>query len=114
MPLTKNHRGNGHEPLPTNGCSRELIRNRFKNVKGGLAVFVTNDAFYTKESKETSNNNQFGMTEDKPHTKQKHWLKPDSTCAKTHPNFEVEKEYSIKWNQQAVDGVDFYYCIVTI
>lgn len=92
----------------------ELVRNRFKNVKNGLAVFVTNDAFYTKGSKDTSNNYQFCMTEDKPHTKQKHWLKPTSTCAKTHPNFEVEKEYSIKWNQQVVDGVYFYYCIVTI
>lgn len=92
----------------------ELVRNRFKNVKNGLAVFVTNDAFYTKGSKDTSNNYQFCMTEDKPHTKQKHWLKPESTCAKTHPNFEVEKKYCIKWNQQAIDGVDFYYCIVTV
>ncbi len=92
----------------------ELVRNRFDRVKGGLAVFVTNDASYKKESKETSNNFQFCMTEGKPHTKQKHWLNPESTCAKTHPNFEVEKEYNIKWNQQTVDGVDFYYCIVTI
>lgn len=92
----------------------ELVRNRFGRVKGGLAVFVTNDVSYKKGGKETSNNYQFSMTEGKPHTKQKHWLKPESTCAKTHPNFEVEKEYDIEWNQQTVDGVDFYYCIVTI
>ena len=92
----------------------ELVRNRFDKVKGGLAVFVTNDAFYTKGSKETSNNYLFSMTEDKPHTTQKHWLNPESTCAKTHPNFEVEKEYQVKWNQHIIDGVDFYYCIVTI
>lgn len=92
----------------------ELVRNRFDKVKGGLAVFVTNDAFYTKGSKDTSNNYQFCMMEGKPHTTQKHWLKPTSTCAKTHPNFEVEKEYCIKWNQQAIDEVDFYYCIVTV
>ena len=92
----------------------ELVRNRFNNVKNGLAVFVTNDTFYTKGSKETSNNYLFSMTEGKPHTTQKHWLKPESTCAKTHPDFDVEKEYQVKWNQQTIDGVDFYYCIVTI
>ena len=34
----------------------ELVRNRFERVKGGLAVFVTNDVFYTKGSKHSSNN----------------------------------------------------------
>ena len=92
----------------------ELVRNRFKRVKGGLAVFVTNDEFYTKGSKESSNNYLFNMDAGKAHPKQKHWAKPESTCAKTHPNFEVEREYAIEWHHREIDSVDFHYCIVTI
>ncbi len=91
----------------------ELVRNRFERVKGGLAVFVTNDAFYTKGSKPTSNNHQFSMAEGM-HSPIKHWANPESTCAKTHPNFEVEREYSIEWRTREIDKVGFYYCIVTI
>lgn len=92
----------------------ELVRNRFRNVKGGLAVFVTNDPLYTKASKPTSNNYLFNMDGGKAHSRQKHWANPESTCAKTHPNFEVEKQYSIEWHARKVDNVEFYYNIVTI
>ena len=92
----------------------ELVRNRFERVKGGLAVFVTNDGFYIKGSKESSNNYLFNMSAGKAHSKQKYWAKPESTCAKTHPNFEVEKEYTIDWYDKVVDGVQFYYCILSI
>ena len=92
----------------------ELVRNRFERVKGGLAVFVTNDELYTKGSKETSNNYLFNMDAGKAHPKQKHWAKPESTCAKTHPNFEVEREYVIEWHHREIDSEDFHYCIVTI
>ncbi len=92
----------------------ELVRNRFERVKGGLAVFVTNDGFYTKGSKESSNNYLFNMSAGKAHSKQKHWANPESICARTHPNFEVEREYTIEWHERGVDGVEFYYCIVTI
>ena len=92
----------------------ELVRNRFERVKGGLAVFVTNDEFYTKGSKETSNNYLFNMDGGKAHSRQKHWANPESTCAKTHPNFDVEKEYTIDWYDKVVDGVQFYYCILSI
>ena len=92
----------------------ELVRNRFERVKSGLAVFVTNDGFYTKGSKESSNNYLFNMSAGKAHSKQKRWANPESTCAKTHPNFEVEREYSIEWRTREIDKVEFYYCIVTI
>ena len=92
----------------------ELVRNRFERVKGGLAVFVTNDGFYTKGSKESSNNYLFNMSAGKAHSKQKYWAKPESNCAKTHPNFEVGREYSIEWKMREIDKVGFYYCIVTI
>ena len=92
----------------------ELVRNRFERVKGGFAVFVTNDVFYTKGSKESSNNYLFNMSAGKAHSRQKHWANPESTCAKSHPDFEVEKEYRIEWHNRKIDDVEFYYCIVTI
>lgn len=92
----------------------ELVRKRFKRVKGGLAVFVTNDVLYTKASKSSSNNYFFGMVGDVTRLKQKHWRNPESTCAKTHPNFDVEQSYDIIWHSRDIDNVNFYYCIVNI
>ena len=91
----------------------ELVRQRFERVKGGLAVFVTNDALYTKASKPTSNNYLLNMNEG-VHSREKHWLNPESTCAKTHRDFEVEQEYRIEWHNREIDGVEFYYQVVTI
>ena len=91
----------------------ELVRNRFKSVKGGLAVFVTNDPFYTKKSRENSNNFLFNMDEGE-HSVVKRWQNPESFCAKTHPDFEVENEYTIEWRQREVDSVLFHYCIAII
>ena len=91
----------------------ELVRRRFAKVKGGLAVFVTNDPLYTKASRSTSNNYLFGMAEG-AHGTAKHWQNPDSTCAKTHPDFEVEREYNIEWHNRDIDGVEFYFQVVTI
>lgn len=91
----------------------ELVRNRFANVKGGLAVFLTNDEAYTKACRPTSNNNMLTM-ENGLHPKQKHWLKPETACARTHPNFEVEKEYSIEWHDMEIDNVKFHYCCVVV
>ena len=93
----------------------ELVRNRFKNVKGGVAVFVTNDQLYTKASRQNSNNYLLNMTEGK-HSAIKHWQNEDSACAKmkSYKSFEVEKEYSIKWHHRNVDNIQFHYCVVNI
>lgn len=91
----------------------ELVRNRFKNVKGGLVVFVTNDSLYTKKSRCNSNNYHLNMDNGK-HLPIKHWCNPDSACAKTHPNFEVEMEYNIEWHHKEVDNVMFHFCVVDI
>lgn len=91
----------------------ELVRNRFERVKGGLAVFVTNAPLYTKASKPTSNNYLLNMNEG-IHSTRKYWANPESTCAKTHPDFEVDREYTIEWHNRMVDGVKIDYCVVTI
>ena len=91
----------------------ELVRKRFDRVKGGLAVFVTNDSLYTKASKPASNNYLLNMNGE-VHSRIKHWQNLESTCAKTHPGFEVEQEYKIEWHTKEVEKELFYYCIITI
>ena len=91
----------------------ELVRNRFATVKNGLAVFVTNDKQYLNYGRELSNNRQFSM-EEGLHGKVKHWLHSESTCAKTHPDFNLDHEYMIQWNHNTYEGVEFHYCLVEI
>ncbi len=91
----------------------EMVRNRFHNVKGGLAVFMTNDRVYLNETKPTSNNCRFSMSEG-PHPKRKHWLDANKSTAKGRPDFDVEKEYAVKWNAKEVGGVELNYCIVKV
>lgn len=91
----------------------ELIRSRFKAVKGGLAVFVTNDSHYLRGGKPTSNHINFSMTAG-PHSKSKNWLRPNSISATTHPNFDVDKEYNISWDKCIIYGEIFNYCILEV
>ena len=91
----------------------EIVRKRFKAIRNGLAVFVTNDPTYRKAGRDTSNHILFSMTEG-IHGKEKHWLDKESTCCKTHPNFEVEKDYSIHWEERKVEGIDINYTLLTI
>ena len=91
----------------------EIVRKRFKSIKNGLAVFVTNDPAYLKAGRESSNHVMFSMTEG-PHGKVKHWRDKESTCCKTHPDFEVEKEYTIHWDSREIEGVQCHYTIVAI
>lgn len=91
----------------------ELVRNRFAAVKGGLAVFVTNDRQYLSASRDSSNNRLFSM-EEGIHSTDKHWQLPESTCAKTHPDFDLDHEYAIHWFHNTYEGVEFHYCIVEI
>lgn len=93
----------------------ELVRNRFAKVKGGLAIFVTNDALYTKASRPKSNNYLLNMNEGM-HSPIKHWQNENSACAKmnSYKSFEVEKEYSINWHHRNVDNIPFHYCVVNV
>lgn len=91
----------------------ELVKKRFKNVESGVSVFVTNDKSYLHKTKETSNNYYFDMSDGK-HLNRRHWQNGNSTCAKTHPNFDLDSNYIIKWNNITYEGTSFYYTILKI
>lgn len=91
----------------------ELVRKHFTNVKGGLAVFMTNDEAYTKEPRATSNNQAFSMCAGL-HDKRKTWKDPKSKSAQSRPDFTLERDYTIEWNTKTINGITFYYCVVSI
>ena len=91
----------------------EIVRKRFKAIKNGLAVFVTNDPAYLQSGRDLSNHIKFSMTEG-AHGKEKHWLDKDSTCCKTHPDFDVYNEYSIHWESKTIEDINIYYTLLTI
>ena len=91
----------------------EIVRNRFSNIKNGLAVFVTNDSTYLQRGREKSNHIKLSMDEG-VHGREKHWLNKNSICCKSNPDFEVEKEYSIHWDSRNIEGVQCYYTIVIV
>lgn len=91
----------------------ELVRKRFANVQGGLAVFLTNDDSYVRRSKVTSNNVRLSISEGKQLCL-KHWLNSESAAVKTHPNFEVDKDYYVKWYHRNIDKIEFHYFLLCI
>lgn len=91
----------------------ELVRKHFANVKGGLAVFMTNDQSYTKDPRATSNCHAFSMLAGK-HAARKAWKDPNAREARNRPDFTLERDYSIEWNTKTIDDIAFHYCIVSI
>lgn len=91
----------------------ELVRKHFTNVKGGLAVFMTNDEAYTKEPRAMSNFHAFSMSAG-THPARKAWKAPESKSAQNRPDFTLERDYTIEWNTKTINGITFYYCLTRI
>lgn len=90
----------------------ELVTEKFKDVKGGLAIFLTNDKSYFN-GKENSACSNFSMNNG-GHKENKNWT-DDKLNTKKHPNFYVSKEYTTKWEPQDTNTNSvFYYCILEI
>lgn len=91
----------------------EIVKNRFKGIKNGLVIFMTNDPSYLRSGRNTSNHFNFSMVEG-THKREKHWLNKDSFCSKMYPDFEVEKEYPIHWETKTIEYINIYYTILTV
>ncbi len=90
----------------------ELVKNRFGNVEGGLAVFLTNDTTYKAKPKGLIEN--FSMAEGEPLPMEKHWSDATRPTAEGRPDFEVSKGYELRWQERQIGGIDFHYCILAI
>lgn len=90
----------------------ELVKSRFGNVEGGLAVFLTNDTTYKAKPKGLIEN--FSMAEGEPLPMEKHWSDATRPTAEGRPDFEVSKGYELRWQERQLGGIDFHYCILAI
>jgi len=79
----------------------ELVGQRFENVVGGVAVFLTNEPSYLTGPKPTSNNIRFAMTPGK-HGPERSWQHP-SALTKKYPAFTLNRSYEIKWTEYRID-----------
>lgn len=91
----------------------ELVQKRFKAVKSGLAVFVTNDNYYWKDAvKETSAYCNFNLASG-VHSRSKSWIKPVK-IEENRPSFEVNQEYSILWKDACYGGIPFKFFTIVV
>lgn len=112
----------------------ELSQARFKNVNGGLAIFVTNDTSYLRAPNANAKCVKFSMEDNKSHSIDKHW---NGTTVQNRPDFDVNSIYTTDWKHMGTAGTngkmspclvngckgynsatgtinDFFYCIVEI
>ncbi|MBO8433420.1 MAG: hypothetical protein IAB08_09045 [Bacteroidetes bacterium] len=90
----------------------ELVKSRFGNVAGGLAVFLTNDTTYKAKPKGLIEN--FSMAEGEPLPMEKHWSDATRPTAEGRPDFEVSKEYELRWQERQIGGIGFHYCVLAV
>lgn len=93
----------------------ELVKKRFPAVKKGLAVLMTNDMAYMKPHKKGAKCEQFSTTEGL-HSNAKHWNDNagEKWKKKGYPEFMLDNQYSIGWNDADIGGHKFVYCIVEV
>ncbi len=88
----------------------EIVKQRFNNVVGGIALFLTNDKYYPKGPKEGVSCSKFSMAEG-THGTDKHW---QGSADASNPNFKTQQSYTLHWKQTAIDDYDFSYVLLHI
>ncbi len=93
----------------------EVLKTKFKKVKNGLAVLLTNDKKYLEHDGEDTCCKEFRISK---RTKTKgpgklSWC-GDVSVAKTHPAIDLENKYSLNWESTHIDGIEFNYLILEI
>ena len=99
----------------------ELVRDTYKNVKNGIAIFVTNDPYYQENNPTPEVNHfHFRMTGGRRvNNEELHWVDSESKSARTYKSFKIEGNYTIEWNPIGQYGIprkraDFSYCMLII
>lgn len=97
----------------------ELLRKRFKkNIKNGLAIFLTNDESYLNCPLDGNAPlySEFSMKEGE-RNKSKNWTTTkgrQSSWRDSCPGFTLDKSYCIEWRKATCSKLDFWYCIVEV
>ena len=67
----------------------EILKSKFRNIEGGICLFLTNDQSYQKEPNNSAKCKSFSMSQ-RIHHRDKSW--PEEQEIKSRPSFKVEKE----------------------
>ena len=93
----------------------EVLKKKFKKVKSGLAVLVTNDRKYIDHDGADTCSLEFCISKNiqskGPGTLS--W-RGDVSVAKTRPAIDLDGHYPIRWQSTDIDGVQFNYLILEI
>ena len=90
----------------------ELLRRRFKAVRHGVVLFLTNDKSYTKASRASTICANFAMDEGH-HSADKSWAGGTKEI-KGRPDFKLNRGYDLEWHNPTLAGQRYYYTIVRV
>ena len=101
----------------------ELLKETYKNVVGGVALFLTNDKNYLKTTK-GADYEAFGMSETLNKSGKLDWgefkgvdekLLVNNKKRKKYPPITLSESYSLEWKDINIqDAVSFYCCMVMV
>lgn len=93
----------------------ELLKRRFvPNVVGGIALFLTNDMAFTKQTRQTSSNFIFSMNAG-PHGPKMYWQRQTKMAQqKQYQPFCLAKAYTLQWTPASISGVPFQYTLLKV
>lgn len=93
----------------------EVLKKKFKKVKNGLAILLTNDKKYLEHDGEGTCCKEFRISK---RTKTKgpgilSW-RGEVGVAKTRPAIDLENQYFLEWVPTNINGIEFNYLILEI
>lgn len=107
----------------------QSLKNQYKKVNKGYQIFVTNDASYTRPSRENSQVKNFDICEGRHIEKETKLLWSDKEGLEikdvSHVKYKnktfykkegfiIENNYVLKWDTVKIRGVDFYILIAEV
>lgn len=93
----------------------EVLKKKFKKVKNGLAVLLTNDKKYLEHDGEDTCCKEFRISKrSKTKGPGKLSWRGDVGVAKTRPAIDLENQYFLEWEPTYIDGIEFNYLILEI
>lgn len=93
----------------------EIIKSLFpESVEGGIAVMLTNDAYYTRGPRKGSICDAFSTADGRSDIHGlMDWTRHTNT-SKGLPPFNLDGTYSLKWRNTEIENNQFYYSLIEI
>lgn len=94
----------------------EILKKKFKNIHGGICLFLTNDSSYQNQTSENAKCKNFSMAPFPCHGKEMNW---QGDAPKSRPNFSLDSTYRTSWKNVSLIGLsntilNLSYTILTI